>query len=142
MAESGLKAKLIDPASAMFTYSSGFQWGWVGKMMGGRTWGWIACGAVNAKNRLGGYVGADRFYVLSDASGAVTWGYLKASMSTCDNGTVVPVQPELQATAGDAARQGGSIGVADELAKLAGLREKGLLTQAEFDAQKAKLLAR
>lgn len=32
--------------------------------------------------------------------------------------------------------------IADELAKLAGLRDQGVLTQAEFDAQKAKLLAR
>jgi len=31
--------------------------------------------------------------------------------------------------------------VADELEKLAGLRDKGLLTADEFDAQKAKLLA-
>ncbi len=35
----------------------------------------------------------------------------------------------------------GSSGNADELAKLADLREKGVITDAEFDAQKAKLLA-
>jgi hypothetical protein len=32
--------------------------------------------------------------------------------------------------------------VADELAKLAALRDRGILTDAEFAAQKAKLLAR
>jgi hypothetical protein len=32
--------------------------------------------------------------------------------------------------------------VADELAKLATLRDRGILTDAEFAAQKAKLLAR
>jgi predicted membrane channel-forming protein YqfA (hemolysin III family) len=35
----------------------------------------------------------------------------------------------------------GSSGQADELAKLADLKEKGVITDAEFDAQKAKLLA-
>ncbi len=35
----------------------------------------------------------------------------------------------------------GSAGSADELAKLADLREKGVITDAEFDAQKAKLLS-
>ena len=35
----------------------------------------------------------------------------------------------------------GSTSTADEVAKLAGLRDQGILTDAEFDAQKAKLLA-
>jgi len=35
----------------------------------------------------------------------------------------------------------GSSGNAEELAKLADLKEKGVLTDAEFEAQKAKLLA-
>jgi hypothetical protein len=36
---------------------------------------------------------------------------------------------------------GGGSSIADELAKLAQLRDSGVLTQAEFDAQKAKLLS-
>ena len=40
----------------------------------------------------------------------------------------------------DAPGAGGS--VADEIAKLAALRDQGHLTDAEFDAQKAQLLAR
>lgn len=36
----------------------------------------------------------------------------------------------------------GSTGHLDELTQLADLRDKGVLTQEEFDAQKAKLLAR
>lgn len=35
----------------------------------------------------------------------------------------------------------GSGGTADELAKLAGLKDSGVLSEAEFNAQKAKLLA-
>lgn len=36
---------------------------------------------------------------------------------------------------------GGTSGPADELAKLAGLRDQGVITDDEFQAQKAKLLA-
>jgi hypothetical protein len=35
----------------------------------------------------------------------------------------------------------GSGGTADELAKLADLRDKGVISPAEFEAQKAKILA-
>jgi Short C-terminal domain/Phospholipase_D-nuclease N-terminal len=40
-----------------------------------------------------------------------------------------------------ASSSGGGGGVADELSKLATLRDSGTLTDAEFEAQKAKLLA-
>jgi cbb3-type cytochrome oxidase subunit 3 len=36
---------------------------------------------------------------------------------------------------------GGGAGTADQLAKLADLKEKGVLTDAEFEAQKAKILS-
>jgi hypothetical protein len=36
---------------------------------------------------------------------------------------------------------GGSDGVADELAKLGQLKDSGALTEAEYESQKAKLLA-
>jgi hypothetical protein len=38
------------------------------------------------------------------------------------------------------AAPGGGAGAADELAKLAGLRDQGVITEQEFAAQKAKLL--
>ena len=38
-------------------------------------------------------------------------------------------------------QEAGSGGTADELAKLAELKDKGTITQAEFEAQKARLLA-
>jgi len=63
--------------------------------------------------------------------------------STCQDGHFVPVNPELHNVdpSGPAPAQAASIDPADELAKLGALKEKGLITQAEFDAQKAKLLA-
>ncbi|MGD0881458.1 MAG: SHOCT domain-containing protein [Acidimicrobiales bacterium] len=39
-------------------------------------------------------------------------------------------------------RQAAGTGPADELAKLADLKSQGLLTEAEFESQKAKILAR
>lgn len=40
----------------------------------------------------------------------------------------------------DYIRQASGGGAAEELERLAGLKDKGVITQAEFDAQKAKLL--
>ena len=40
----------------------------------------------------------------------------------------------------DYIRQASGGGTADELERLSGLKDKGVITQAEFDAQKAKLL--
>lgn len=53
---------LFDPYSAVYRFTYGPERGaWVGL---GTDYGWIVCGTVNAKNRLGGYVGAKRFRVL------------------------------------------------------------------------------
>lgn len=71
-AESGLKSNLFDPGSAQIVYNGGFQWGYAKSLIGKRTWGWIACGTINAKNRMGGYVGAEPFWILSDAAGSVS----------------------------------------------------------------------
>jgi Short C-terminal domain/Phospholipase_D-nuclease N-terminal len=48
-------------------------------------------------------------------------------------------QEAFQAYVQDAAGSGGS--TADELAKLADLKDRGVITQAEYDAQKAKVLS-
>ena len=141
-AEQGIKTALFDPSSAQITYTSGFQWGYSKPIIGKKTWGWIACGTLNAKNRMGGYVGAKTFWILSNPAGAVTWDIDNTTFSTCDAGQSVPLQPELKDV--ETAKTSGpaSLGVAEELGKLADLRAKGVLTQAEFDAQKAKLLSR
>jgi hypothetical protein len=60
-------------------------------------------------------------------------------VTPCDYDKFVPVNRELAET--DKARPGG-LSVADELIKLTELREHGVLTQTEFDAQKAKLLGK
>jgi hypothetical protein len=139
---SGLTSALFDPASAQINWSSGFRWGFAKPVIGRRTHGWIACGSLNAKNRLGGYVGAEPFWILADASGAVTYGMVASTISSCDAGGGPPVNPELAGVSPVIASQGTATGIADELEKLAALRDKGIISQAEFENQKAKLLAR
>ena len=142
---SKLTSTLFDPSSAVINWTSGFQWGYFKPFIGRRTHAWVACGTINAKNRLGGYVGSTPFFVAADANGSVTafMGYEYLSTCTDPQGTKVPVNPELNNISPTMPLAGGSAtSVADELEKLAALRDKGIITQAEFDAQKARLLAR
>lgn len=140
--EPALKSALFDPSSAQIVYTSGFQWGYSKPFIGKRTWGWIACGTLNAKNRMGGYVGAQPFWMMSDANGSITWGDGGTSLSTCDFGQKAQLQPALIDAPTTAPAAPAAVGVAAELAQLADLLKQGVITQAEFDAQKAKLLAR
>lgn len=54
--------ELIDPYSAVYTFDVGPKRGWwtVG---GQRVHGYFICGTLNAKNRLGGYVGRKPYWV-------------------------------------------------------------------------------
>lgn len=140
--ESQLKNVLFDPSSAQIQYSSGFQWGFMKPIIGKRTHGWIACGSINAKNRLGGYVGAAGFFIFVDANKAVTSGMMIDWTTTCDTGPAVALQPEMMNTPVQATGSGPAPSIADELGKLAALRDKGIITAEEFETQKAKLLAR
>ena len=140
--EAQLTNVLFDPSSAQIQYASGFQWGYLKPIIGRRTYGWIACGSVNAKNRMGGYVGAQTFLIFIDPNRAVTAALAGQFLSTCDHGPAVPIQSALQTTPVTATTTAAAPSIADELGKLAELRDKGIITQTEFDAQKAKLLAR
>lgn len=138
-AERKLLATLIDPGSATFEYVSGFQWGSTRLGLRKRRYGWVACGAINAKNRFGGYVGREPFFVFVDVhSRRVEIDYTWSRASTCDSGRYAPLQPELLA----APEGQPKLSIADELSKLADLRDKGIITPVEFDAAKSKLLAK
>jgi hypothetical protein len=139
---SEITSALFDPSSVQINWSSGFSWGFAKPIIGRRTFGWIACGNLNAKNRLGGYVGAKPFWIMADASGAVTSGWVADTMSTCDNGLKTAINPELVNTSPVTPVTLAPTSIADELEKLAQLRDKGVITQEEFEKQKAKLLAR
>lgn len=132
-----IRNSLYDPESVTIEWVSGFKWGYRKPVIGKRKFGWVACGNFNAKNRLGGYTGNQGFVLLHTPDGKTAIYEYGDGTSTCGRG-VAPVNPELLALI---AKEDARISVADELTKLAALLERGLITQAEYDTQKAKLLA-
>ncbi len=138
-AEALLRHDLLDPSSAQIQWQGGWRWGHTKTIQLGskRTWGWLGCASMNAKNRMGGYVGADAYFVLITPEGKAMYGRQMEVTSECDGPNRTPLQAAFMNVPPG---EGGSVSIADELAKLADLKARGILTQAEFDAQKAKLL--
>lgn len=133
-----MKQNLYDPESARIEWRSGFQWSYLKEPFVRREFGWIACGTINGKNRLGGYVGANGFLLFVRESGEVTTAYLNDRYSSvCDSWPSVAVDEVLK----QSVLQPSVPTVADELGKLAKLHADGVLTDQEFAAQKAKLLS-
>ena len=137
-----MRRSFIDPDSITIEWVSGFAWGYYKPLIGRREFGWLTCGNVNARNRMGGYAGSQGFVVIHTAEGDTTvilGAYPGNSTDTCYRGKV-PVNPELIAAS---AKPGDmpAPSLADEIAKLADLRERGLISEEEFAALKAKLLA-
>lgn len=140
-AESLLKSNLFDPQAATIVWDGGWRWGHIKpfQLWSKREWGWLGCLRLNGKNRLGGYVGEQPMWVLLTLDGRMKAGMLNEVTSECDDGSPRPaLQPEFV----DTAPSSNVISVADELKKLAELKDQGVITQAEFETQKAKLLAR
>lgn len=135
-----LKTGLFDPSSAQIRFVSGFRWGFLKPLIGKRTFGWVACGNLNAKNRMGGYVGEEGFVLFVTEAGSIQVAKKNESVSSCDDLQHTPVNEELLLVAGPR-EASPTISIADELKKLGDLKAAGLLTDAEFSAQKAKLLA-
>lgn len=66
IAEANILSQLIDPESARITWLGGYYKGDFKVILGPRTHGYVSCGMVNAKNRMGGYVGNTTFAVVID----------------------------------------------------------------------------
>jgi hypothetical protein len=142
-AEAAVKARLIDPGSAQFEWPYGFIYGTWKPFLARRVSGYWTCGRVNARNRMGGYAGSAAFVVVLDDNGVaefvdVAEGKYPIVETQCSkSASLLPPAPPEFATAESSL---GSTPVADEIEKLARLRDRGIITPAEFDAQKAKLL--
>ena len=72
--------RLIDPASAMYGPMTAPRQGYLRPYFAGGTSaapiiGYVVCGTVNSKNRLGGYVGAKPFAVVI-ANGSIAYAEL------------------------------------------------------------------
>lgn len=135
-----LRNSLVDPDSLNIQWVSGFRWGFRKPVVGKRVFGWIACGNFNARNRMGGYVGMRGFTVVVMESGEVSIFQYGDGESSCFRGSA-PVNPEL-ISAMPEIQENQHPSMAAEISKLADLRSKGIITEAEFEAAKAKLLTR
>jgi hypothetical protein len=90
IAEEWVKNQLVDPYSAHFEH---------GPLVKGYTsmyrdvqYGWIQCGTVNAKNRMGGYVGRQAYFVtirhnqvVSGYVDSPTSEYFRPAEKVCEN---------------------------------------------------------
>ena len=61
MVEQAIRARMIDPASTVIEWPYDFTSGSLKALFSKRTAGWITCGLVNSKNRMGGYSGQSYF---------------------------------------------------------------------------------
>ena len=142
-AENKIRSKLVDPSSAQFEWPHGFIEGtWPTILKKVKYDGWITCGKVNARNRMGGYTGLTYFVavlsnnsvVYADIGSADGRGWTNQS---CARSTSVFPSPQF-AVASEGSK---SLSIADELSKLAELRQQGVLTDEEFQTQKQRLLS-
>lgn len=144
--ENELLSKLVDPDSAKFVWPYGFQYG-VWKLGSSEMNGWLTCGLVNARNRMGGYTGQRSFVVIVDYSGLVktsaigTGGKFDLIATKCRQSSKdLPVQPpELADVRQDPAEAPGT-SIADQIQKLVELKNSGALTEEEFQVAKRRIL--
>lgn len=66
IAEADIAGRLIDPESARIEWLGGFFKGEFKPFLAARVSGYVACGVVNARNRMGGYAGKSSFVVVLD----------------------------------------------------------------------------
>lgn len=79
LGEAAITARLIDPESARITWLSGIHKGGIKPILSSYFEGYVACGSVNARNRMGGYTGARVFVVVID--------YGRALLADIDHGS-------------------------------------------------------
>lgn len=144
--EAALRVRLIDPESARIEWPHGFTYGSWKPLFAKQVDGYWTCGSINARNRMGGYTGSTSFVVVLDPNGAVKYvemgqarDYDLLGAQCLKSIALLPPPPSTLAAASSASAP--SFSLADELKKLSDLRSAGALTDAEFEAAKARLLA-
>jgi hypothetical protein len=66
LAEADIRDRLIDPDSARIEWLGQYHKGGFKPFLQGRVHGYVSCGTVNARNRMGGNVGRTHFVVVVD----------------------------------------------------------------------------
>ncbi len=147
VAEQAVRSRLIDPDSARIEWPFGFLSGSWKPAFQKKIDGYWTCGLVNAKNRMGGYTGRTSFVAVVSPAGLIQYVELGTGKdfdllsSQCANSVKLlpPAPPEFSAGYSSATPSAGG-SMADELKKLAELRQSGALTESEFQAAKQRLL--
>lgn len=145
-AEAALISRLIDPDSARIDWLRGFVLGSWKPFLGTSVDGYWTCGTINARNRMGGYTGSKAFVVVLSPRGDVlhtdmgSGQYDLVDAACAKSLAQLPPMPASMVTATNSQQAASSTSLATEIEKLVQLRDSGALTQAEFEAAKAKLL--
>jgi hypothetical protein len=66
LAEAAIRGSLVDPDSARFEWPRGYHQGGYQPLLARKVMGYVTCGYVNARNRMGGYSGRTAFVVVID----------------------------------------------------------------------------
>lgn len=147
-AERAVLTGFFDPGSAVFEWPKGFTYGFWKPVLQGRIEGWWTCGRINAKNRMGGYVGSRYFVVVMNDDGNAVFtetgtggDYDFVSMQCANSVAYLPPAPrEFFEVATINPPIANPASVADELKKLKDLFDAGALSEDEYKAAKAKIL--
>jgi hypothetical protein len=140
-----LTSSLVDPASAHITLPYGFTpqpatW----KVWGVDMRGYFTCGAVNSRNRMGGYVGETIFLAHISLQGQVTTTLDSSKYPVlgrvCASGGLPPIKPTTVAAIFRPAPQDAGASLTKQLADLADLHRKGAISDEEFAAAKARII--
>jgi hypothetical protein len=153
-AEAELRTKLTDPDSARFQWPLGFAYGsWRPTVLPHMT-GYLGCGMVNVKNRFGSDAGVKWFSAIVRADGKVVLAHIdpigvfaqakpycaRAGLPRPQAGMLDVAATPAQSVETPAPRADQPFSVPAELARLAALRDRGILTEAEFQVLKQALL--
>ena len=72
LGEAAIRATLVDPDSAKFSWPNGYIKGGYTAFLSRRVYGYVTCGYVNSRNRMGGYGGDVPFIVVIDHGAVLT----------------------------------------------------------------------
>ncbi len=112
LAEAAVRAQLVDPDSAQFSWPHGYVKRGYTPFLSKRVYGYATCGYVNSRNRMGGYVGRLPFVVVIDY-GQVRYVEVSTAVTgidllerACLNGNFPPAPAPGAPTSAPSLRQG------------------------------------
>jgi Short C-terminal domain len=150
--ERGVLGRLIDPNSAIIELPYDYIYGtWTSGFGRTSVEGFITCGTVNARNRMGGYTGSTYFVSVVNETGIALFTDMDSSSSPyfrpvdqgCSN--LVPklslVKDQTASPSSSTQSPAPELSLAEQLATLADLYASGALSKEEYDAAKARVIA-